>query len=35
MLRIKEKCTVVEVWHVFENVKQNTPAAETLAESQL
>lgn len=35
MLRIKEKYIVVEVWHVFGNVKQNTLAEETLAESQL
>lgn len=35
MLRIKEKCIVIEVWHVFGNVKQNTLAEETLGESQL
>lgn len=24
MLKIKEKCIVVEVWHIFKNVKQNS-----------
>lgn len=35
MLKIKEKCIVAEVWHIFKSVKQNTPAEETLIESEL
>lgn len=35
MLKIKEKRVVVEVWHRFKNVKQNTPAEEMLVESEL
>lgn len=30
MLKRKEKCIVFEVWHIFKNVKQNSPAEDTL-----